>query len=355
MRKINISNCEPGMILGRAIFNGSLNLLQEGVVLTQTYINRLEELGISEIYIEDEFSENIAVTDVVKEETRRQTIEFIKESMENFSSMEFINSAEAIALVNRIMDEILNSDDVLVNLMDIKTCDAYTYAHCVNVCILSIITGMKLSLNDSQLRELGIGALLHDIGKVMIPNEILLKKAALTEDEYSVIKLHSLYGYNILKRVPQISDAAARVALDHHERYDGKGYPNGLKKDQIHIYSRIVAITDIFDALTSDRIYRKKIGTNHAIEYLTVMAAPSLDLQVLNSFVELIPPYPVGTGVVLNNGEKGVVIKVNKSFPTRPIVRVVFNADGTKKPIFEEVNLSERINYTIMNNTELVK
>lgn len=355
MRQIRISNCEPGMILGKAIFNGNLILLETGALLTNSYIERLKDLGITEIYIEDDMSKGIVIHDVVKEEIRQEAVQFIKESMDNYTSMQLINSAEAIEIVNKILEDILSSDDVIINLMDIKTRDSYTYSHCVNVCILSVITGIKLNLNIHQLKELGVGALLHDIGKLMIPTEILLKKAALSTDEYEIVKGHSIFGYDILKKLPHISEVSARVALEHHERFDGKGYPMGLQNDQIHLFSRIVAITDIFDALTSNRIYRNKISTNQAIEYLTVIAAPTLDSRVLNCFIEIIPPFPVGSGVILNNGEKGVVISVNKNFPTRPVVRIVFNSDGSKKELYEEVNLAEKVSYTIVNNAELIK
>ena len=355
MRQIKTSSCEPGMVLGKAIFNGNIILLEAGALLTKTYIERLIDMGVSEVYIEDEISNDLIIHDVVKEETRREAIMFVKDSMNNYTSMQLINSSEAIELVNKILDEILNSDDILVNLMDIKTCDSYTYSHCVNVCILSIITGIKLNLEREQLKELGVGALLHDIGKLMIPTEILVKKAALSTEEYEIIKEHSSHGYNLLKKLPVLSEASARVALEHHERIDGKGYPSGLRSDQIHLFSRIVAITDIFDALTSNRIYRSRISTNQAIEYLTVMAAPTLDKKVLNCFTEVIPPFPVGTGIILNTGEKGVVVSINRNFPTRPVVRLVFNTDGSKKDVFEEINLAEKLNMFIVNNEDLMK
>lgn len=356
MRKIGILNCEPGMILGKAIFyNGTAILLEAGAILTVSYLDRLKELGITEIYVEDDISSGLTIHDVVKEETRLEAIEFVKNTMDNYSPLNMLDSEEIIAVVHKILDDILTLDEIIVNLMDIKTCDIYTFSHCVNVCVLSIITGVKLNLTEPELLELGIGALMHDIGKVMIPPEILKKKSALTEYEYHIIKQHSIYGYNILKTLPLISEASARVALDHHERYDGKGYPNGLMNEHIHIYSRIVAVTDIFDALTSDRIYRDKISTNQAIEYLTMIAAPTLDLMVLNCFVQIVPPYPVGTAVILNTGEKGVVIKINKNLPTRPVIRVVFNSDGSKKAYFEEIDLSEMTGYVIVTNTELIK
>jgi HD-GYP domain-containing protein (c-di-GMP phosphodiesterase class II) len=354
MRRLNVSNCKPGMIVGRPIFyNGTVILLEKGTMLTQTYIGKLEELGISEIYIEDDISKDIVVSDIIKDETRREAISFVRNAMESYGATTNIYSKEVMRIVNKIIDDILSNENVIVNIMDIKNCDDYTFLHCVNVGILSIITGLKLGMSNRELKDLGVGALLHDIGKVMIPEQILKKNASLTDYEYEIIKLHSLYGYQILKQIPDISEESSKVALNHHERFDGKGYPNGLKNKDIHVFSRIVAITDIFDALTSDRIYRKKISTNQAVDYLTLVAVPSLDAFVLSTFVRIIPPYAVGTCVILSNGEKGIVLRVNEMFPTRPVVRVVFNADGTKKPMFEEVDLSVQTGIQIINTVEL--
>lgn len=350
MRKIDVSDCEVGMILGKAIyFKGSTILLEAGAELTLSYITKLKKLGISEIYIEDDISKDIAVRDVINEETRLEAIEAVKNIMESYSFPDAPYSAEVIAIVDNIIFQILSLDDIVVNLMDIKTYDGYTFSHSVNVCILSIITGIKLKLSYIELQELGVGAILHDIGKVMIPSEILLKKSTLTDDEYETIKQHSIMGYNILKRIPYISEASASVALNHHERFDGKGYPNGLRKEEIHIYSRIVAIADIYDALSSDRIYRKKISTNMAIEYLTVIAAPSVDAEILSYFVQMIPQYPLGTEVVLNTGEKAIVFKLNKDLPSRPYIRIVFNADGTRKFAYDEIDLAEKTDYFIVS------
>lgn len=356
MRKINISNCKVGMIVGKAIFyNGTTILLEAGVRLTVSYINRLKNLGITEIYIEDDISKDIVIDDVIDEKTRVEAIDLVKSAMDAYCLGNKINSTKIIKVVNKIVNEILSLDDILINLMDIKSCDNYTFLHSVNVCVLSIVAGVKLNLSHDELKELGIGALLHDIGKVMIPHEILQKNSALTEEEYEVIKKHTLFGYNILKTMPQISEKSAMVALCHHERFDGKGYNSGLKGEEIHIYSRIVAVADIFDALTSDRIYRKKISTIQAIEYLTVLAAPSLDAEVLRCFVKIIPPFPVGTGIILNNGEKGIVVKANKNLPTRPIVRIVYNSDGSRKEDFKEIDLAKEKEYFIQSTVELTK
>lgn len=355
MRIISTSNCKVGMIVGKAIiYNGTTILLEAGARLTVSYINRLINLGITDIYIEDDISKDIVINDVIEEKTRLEAIEIVKSTMDAYYFGNKPKSTKIIEVVNKIVNDILSLDDIIINLMDIKTCDNYTFLHSVNVCVLSIVTGVKLKLSYDELKELGIGALLHDIGKVMIPPKILQKNSALTDEEYDIIKQHSLFGYNILKTMPQISENSAKVALCHHERYDGKGYISGLKKNEIHIYSRIVAAADIFDALTSDRIYRKKISIIQAIDYLTVIAAPTLDAEVLRCFIKIIPPFPVGTGIILNTGEKGIVISLNKYLPTRPVVRIVFNSDGSKKSDFTETDLSKEKECFIKSSVELI-
>lgn len=356
MRKINTINCKSGMIVGKAIiYNDTTIMLEAGARLTASYINRLIGLGITEIYIEDDISNDIVIRDIIEEQTRIEAIKIVKSTMDAYYYGDKLNSDKVIEVVNKIVNDILSLDDIIINLMDIKSCDNYTFLHSVNVCVLSIATGVELKLNYDELKELGIGALLHDIGKVLIPPQILQKNSALTDEEYEVIKQHSIFGYNILKTIPQISEKSAMVALCHHERFDGNGYNKGLRQNEIHIYSRIVSVADIFDALTSDRIYRKKISTIQAIDYLTVIAALSLDAEVLNCFTKIIPPFPVGTGVILNNGEKGVVVDINRNLPTRPIVRLVFNSDGSKKLNFVEIDLAKEIEYFIKSTVELTK
>ncbi len=351
MIKINVTNCIPGMILARPIYHkGFVVLLEKDCILTSDYINRIRNMGISEIYIEDDCSTDIIPNDLVKDSTRIEAVTYVKNVMEQYSATYSVYTKELLEVINSIIDDIFSNEHIILNIMDIKNCDDYTFSHCVNVAILSISTGAMLGLSRNALVELGIGAILHDIGKIMIPEEILKKKSSLTESEYEIIKQHSKLGYEILSKIPNISQASARVALSHHERMDGRGYPNGEFDSDIHIYSKIVAITDVFDALTSDRIYRKKISNAQAIEYITGIARPTFDNTVLLSFLRIVPPYPVGMVVKLSNGDKGIVQYVREDCPTRPVVRIVYNADGSKKSYYTELDLSEHIDISIVES-----
>ncbi|MCX8129948.1 MAG: HD-GYP domain-containing protein [Clostridia bacterium] len=354
MRRISIENCHEGMILGKTIFSdGSRILLNEGVELKQSYIERLKLYNVSEIYIQDELSSDIFISDVVDERTRIEAKALVKSVMEDCRKNSRIDSDRAKLMVDRIIDELLSQRDILVNLSDIKTTDDYTFAHSVNVCILSLITGMKLGLNQLRLKDLGVGALLHDIGKTLVPAEIIKKPGELTDEEYETVKQHTVLGHNILKADLDISISSAFVAFGHHERYDGSGYPMGLKGDNIHLFARIVAIADVYDALTSDRVYHKKMKNHEAIELITTVGAHQFDNEILQCFIKNIAMYSMGTGVILDTGERGIVVDCNKDFPTRPVIRIVYRANGEKVNVYEEIDLTKKLNVFVMDSCEL--
>jgi HD-GYP domain-containing protein (c-di-GMP phosphodiesterase class II) len=207
-----------------------------------------------------------------------------------------------------------------------------------------------MDYDEGKLRELGMGAMLHDMGKTRIPNEILNKPGGLTEEEFSIVRKHTNYGYEMLKESRMLSTYASYVALTHHERYDGGGYPLGLKGTEIHEFSRIVSIADVYDAMTSDRVYRRRININEAIEYLVGMGDHQFDYNIVKVFIEHITTYPPGTCVLLNSGEKAIVVDVNKKYPSRPIIRMLTDRDGhgLREPV--EVDLTKK-NTLIISET----
>ena len=341
MRKVQIDYVKPGMKLARSIFTSNGNILLGcGVELTQRYIDWLKEKGIFNVYIEDDISEGIEIKDVISDETRIRAEKIVKNVMVDIIENNQISEEFQIKkVVNQIVDELLENKDVLVNLNDMRLMDEYTFGHCVNVCVLSIMTGIAMGYNELRLRDLGVGALLHDVGKMRIPVSILKKPGRLTDNEYDEIKRHTILGFDILRNCDAISKISANTALTHHERCDGTGYPNGLHKDEIHEFSKIVAIADVYDAMTTDRIYRKAVQPYEAVEYLLEMGNTQFDYSIVKIFMNNISIYPEGSGVVLNTGEKGLVVKVNKGFPTRPHVRIIYDRNGHRCNKFEEIDL----------------
>lgn len=329
MLKLNVQFLKSGMTLAKSIINSNGQiLLQEGVRLKESYISKLIGLGISEIYVDIEEAADIVIQDVIREQTRFAAKQIMGQTMNRIYMGEPLNAQKILQTVNKILNDLLSNEDIMVNLSDIKAVDDYTFGHSVNVCVLSLIMGIAMDYQKAQLRDLGVGAILHDIGKVAIPQEILNKPGSLTNEEYNVIKTHTQLGYEILKKYTDISSASAMVALTHHERYDGKGYPFGKKAKEIHEFSRVVNIADVYDALTSDRVYKKKILPHQAVEYLTAMGNHQFDYDMVKKFILHIACYPVGTVVALSTGVKAVVVEVNKNYPNRPKVRYLWDREG---------------------------
>ncbi len=355
MRKVHIDKVYPGATLAKAIFTAEGRiLLTAGMKIKRSYIEKLRLNGISEVYIiDDETPKKVQIDDAICEETRREAQALVKKSINNYIFSEAINTEKVNELVVGIIDELLSSKEILVNMYDIKNVDDYTFAHSINVCVLSLITGVGLGYNILRLKDLGAGALLHDIGKLRVPKEILKKPSKLTPEEFEEIKKHTVYGYEILKDNKNVSMISAFIAFGHHERYDGSGYPLGLRGENIHQCARIVATADVFDALSSDRVYRKKLRPHEVVEYITSLGSHHFDPEIVKSFVKYIAIYPVGTGVRLNTGERGVVIKANKATPTRPVVQVVYDKSGERIKDPHVIDLLKERNVCIVESCEL--
>ncbi|MCL6450949.1 MAG: HD-GYP domain-containing protein [Acetobacteraceae bacterium] len=232
--------------------------------------------------------------------------------------------------VAEIVDALLANRNLVVDLMDIRTADNYTCAHCVNVCVLAIMTGMTLGMHRSNLLDLGVSAMLHDLGKVRLPERVLKKRGALSPEEYSEIKKHAVYGYDILRAQGMVTPLTAVVAYQHHERYNGEGYPRGLQRDEIHPFAQVVAVADVYDALVADRVYRPPFLPHEAAEMVSGAQNFCFDHRVAAAFLSNVAVYPVGTAVRLNTGQVGLVAAVRRGLTLRPRVRLILDADGRR-------------------------
>jgi HD-GYP domain-containing protein (c-di-GMP phosphodiesterase class II) len=216
----------------------------------------------------------------------------------------------------------------------------------LNVTTLSLIIGKRLGYKEDRLERLGLGAFLHDIGKVKVPNSILNKPGELTDSEFEEVKKHTIYGYEILKPQDSVPETSARIAYQHHERCDGSGYPKGITRRFIDEGSRIVAIADVFDSMINDRVYRPGIKVNEVIEYLySTVTQNKLDREIVKMFLEIITPYPIGTKVKLSIGCEAVVVKINKDAKLRPVVKIL-NINSLNEAI--EVDLKKNLSIDIV-------
>jgi HD-GYP domain-containing protein (c-di-GMP phosphodiesterase class II) len=233
------------------------------------------------------------------------------------------------------IDSILENFEILCMLTKIRQLDDYTFEHSVNVSVLSIMCAILVGYEGDRLMDLAAGAILHDVGKTMVKEEILKKPAKLTKDEYEEIKLHTQYGYDLINSCRSLSKRAAYIANSHHERLDGKGYPFGISGKDISQEARIVAIADVYDALVSDRIYRSKMWPGEVLDYILTQESGYFDEEILQTFILFIAVFPVGTQVILSNNLKGIVIRDNFTIPFKPVVRII---DNDK---FEQENLAK--------------
>lgn len=326
MLKIPVSKLKPGMKLGRAIINAHEQvLLAEGTILSQKFINRLLKLNIPSVYIDEGFLPDVQVEDVISEKTRYRAIQLTRQIFcDSYHARSLVGLDRMESIINNIIEELLNNKNIVVNLADIRSNDEYTFGHCVNTCVLSLITAITMGYTRRQLYMLAVGAILHDLGKTLIPPEILNKPAKLNREEMCLIKKHPEYGFWLLDRNDQISKASKLAVLHHHERYNGTGYPLGLQGDQIPEFSTIVGIADMYDALTADRVYRKAFSPHEAYEMLAASGDYLFDFNVVKSFLYHITAYPVGSLIKINTGEIGVVVANRPGYSLRPRIRILF-------------------------------
>ena len=339
MRIANVKYIPPGLYrLGLNIYDtrGHL-LLAKGVLLTQIYLDKLYDLGISEIYVEDSSTEDINIKETISPETKREVLNIITKEftkVSSFKNEKKVNIQTKLfqEAVDSMLEELRTNKSALLTLINLKTFDDYTYVHSFNVTVYALVIGMDLYLNEEKLRKLGLGAIFHDIGKMVIPPEILNKEGALTSEEFELIKTHTTEGYRILKDVPNLPAVSRHVSLSHHERCDGKGYPKGLTCDQIPLFSRVVAVADVYDALTTRRPYRAKVLPHEALEIVMASAGSHLDFELVKIFEKRIAPYPIGTTVKLTTGEIGVVKDIKYGFTMRPTIKILYDKKGNKLP-----------------------
>lgn len=247
-------------------------------------------------------------------------------------------------VVEEMTDSIFRNKDALLNLCRIKQKDDYTFQHSVSICVLMIAFCRALGLDQSIIRLAGIGGLLHDVGKMKVPDAILNKPGKLTEKELAAMKSHVVHSREILEQTPGIAQISMEIAAQHHERIDGTGYPLGLKGDGISLYGQMSAIVDVYDALTSDRCYRKGMQPTDALRKLFEWSKFHFNEKLVHAFVRCIGIYPVGTLVRLESGMLGVVVEQRHNL-LQPIVRAFFDItrDHTIPP--QDIDLSKTVGH----------
>lgn len=317
-------------------------LIAKGTLLADYQIEALERMGISGVYV----SEGEEDIDVSKELQAKQTSAVARKNIAKLHTddpakvklsesikkrvsegIQFLYTdtdspnftSTSVNITSHLLKAIDDNAAIAVDISALKTSDEYTFKHSVDVATMSMIVAKKMGLKHDDVYNIGIAGLLHDMGKSKIPLEILNKPARLTDEEFEVMKKHSIYGYQILKEKEDFSPPIALAVLQHHEKMNGRGYPMGVSGDKISPYAKILSVVDVYDALVTERPYKKGMSQRDAIEIIMSMT-DDLDIEAMRSFLGSIILYPVDTIVQLSNGEEACVVENHPEAILRPTV-----------------------------------
>lgn len=330
MRKLPLSSIRSGMTLGRDIYAEDQSLLLSGGrILSDREIQRINNFQYQAVFIVDDILAKLDLPDEYEDidsQVRQNAVITTKDIFalaEDKKSLDRHAIDNAKKAVNEIIGEVVHNQRLTYSMTDLRLFDDYTYYHSVNVTVISVILGAAMGLNQNKLMQLGLAGLMHDIGKIFVPKELIAKKGKLTDEEFEIVKAHSQAGYDYMQKTqgfPTESNVGVRT---HHERFNGSGYPDGLAGMDIPLFGRILMVADVFDALVSNRPYRKAMAASDAVEYIIGNSGQLFDPQVVAAFIGKIAPYPVGTHVSLSNGQRAVVIENRANFGLRPKVKVL--------------------------------
>lgn len=339
---VRTSSLKVGMKIDQSIIDKTGRILiARGTVLDAYLVEGLKRLGINGVYIREGKDEEVVrpVADVqmsveakkkieqltVNDRTRVNLSESVKKRVQegiaylysNTNAEDFADASKSIA--SELLKAIDDNAALAVDISMLKVSDEYTFKHSVDVATMSMVVAKQMGLTQEEVFDIGISGLLHDIGKSKIPPEILNKPGKLTDEEFAIMKQHSVYGYNILKANKEIKDTIKLAVLQHHEKINGQGYPMGISSPQICPFAKILSVIDIYDALVTKRPYKEAFSQRDAVEMLMAMTY-ELDMDALKGFLSSVILYPVNCIVQLSNGETARVVENYKESILRPKV-----------------------------------
>lgn len=352
---------KPGMKLDHPVVDRlGRNLVARGATLDQYMIDSLLQMGIMSVYIQeispdDENEQNIPICEEAQKNieklhtedrskvtltasVRDRVATGIQYIYNNADSEEMANATTSIA--DDLMQAINDNDAIAIDISALKTSDEYTFKHSVDVATIAMIIAKQQGCTETEIHEIGVTGLLHDLGKTKVPTDILNKPGKLNDAEFAVMKQHSVFGYQLISNRQEFSPAVCLGVLQHHEKINGKGYPMGVKADKLSPYAKILSVADIYDALVTERPYKAAYSQRDAVEMIMSMTM-ELDMKAMKSFLESMILYPVDSIVELSNGEKAKVVKNSPHYILRPTV--VGLSTGTVYDLGEDLNCASII------------
>mgnify|MGYP005836548991 CR=1 FL=1 len=345
MRVVALRNNIAGEILAMPIHgDGGRLILAKGMRLTPSLVQALLRRGYTRVAIEDSMMADVEADQSIQEETRQLTIRVLDAASRNVLRGSQGDLRSIRDAVDAIIADLRENPKACVGLYSLCSFDEETYTHSINVCVLAVTAALAMNRPLHEVRQIGLGALMHDIGKVLIPKHILNKPAALTDEEYALVKTHTEKGWELLHSCYEIGAISAHAALDHHERLDGSGYPRQLKGDNISEIGRLTAVADVYEAMTSDRPQRRAVLPEAVHTFLIEKRGVLFDGDAVEAMFSRVALYPTGTILSLWGGYVAVVLKQDPRSNSRPVVRVV-SGPGILKPL--DLPLFDRPDLTV--------
>ncbi|XID90735.1 HD-GYP domain-containing protein [Paenibacillaceae bacterium WGS1546] len=368
----------PGQTLAKPVLNkNGMVMLGAGTQLTDKYIERLRTLGITDIYVEEDAprgpqgaeppassSASAAAAPVQEKPVRKKSSSASKKAVDE-AFAKLVNNPlirqqlsvpvlgdRFLRVYQRLLGELSDHPYIKDRLAMLHMKDPLLFEHTLNVATLSAIIGFARQYSIEPLHDLIVSALLYDVGMIHLPDELLAKKGRLTEYDRGLIERHTTEGYQMLAHRTDIPEAAAICALQHHERYDGSGYPSGIGRSRIHEFAQIIALADTYDALVSRRHHRSSYTRRDAVEFLLGSGDRMFNLSLVKLFIRHISIYPVGSRVVLNSGQTAVITSVDSSLVQRPVVKIIREKDGSHVAFPYEIDLRAQYDLVILDTAQ---
>ncbi|MCR4611436.1 MAG: HD domain-containing protein [Lachnospiraceae bacterium] len=334
MRYVPLNEVKPGMISTGSLYDYDGKMfIKNKAVLSKEDIDKIKEYGYQGIYINDELTADIVVEDVISPNLRSKGLFCVRDRD--------IDGCKKVA--RKIVSEIVSKGQVSLDMTDLRTYDNFTYAHSVNVAVYACVIGIGLHYDEKDLKNLVTAALLHDLGKLTIPEDIINKPGRLTKEEYNLIKKHPTLSYELIKDDKKIPSEVKEAVLSHHENEDGTGYPNGTRGESQSEFTQILHVADVYDALVSERPYKKPYSPYEAAEYMMGGSGIMFNQRMVESLLDFVPLYPKGTRVTLSNGKKGIIMKNDGLNNLRPVIKMDNGATL-------DLTLKQYLSLTIINS-----
>lgn len=332
LQNITRNELKPGMFvvsLGAGTFTSPLVTLNKCLPSRES-IDTHVPLDVDQVQVDTERARFVRSTGMAEETVTakrlyNEALTHVRSFVDEVRRGKDIDYRTATPLVDSFIESVFRNESAAATLFKLRFFDEYSYTHSINVSILAVILGKHLGMDRDSLRDLGIAGLFHDIGKARIPESILNKPGKLNESEFAVMKSHPLEGFKLLHGKPDLNPEVLRAVVEHHERTDGTGYPRGLKEAEIGRFSRIISVVDVYDALTSRRVYKEPMAPAKALGMMYQWRDRDFSPKAIENFIKCIGVFPVGSFVKLSGGEHAVVMQANPERPTKPVVKLVFD------------------------------